>query len=126
MQRQFSNNLRNKGLKEISVLGHTKFSISSLREGRITPVPKHFTEQDHFTKNMKFSMQEWCSLKYQTPDSNVIDKGERNGGCGILGMSIPFVLVNLLKLVYYRVPAHSEHNLFSFLFHLTFIKINIF
>ena len=46
-----------------------RHSVSQPRENKITPVSRHFTEKGHSVKDMKFSVLEWCSLKYHRPDS---------------------------------------------------------
>ena len=38
------------------------------KENRITPVSKHFTDKGHSVNDFRFSILEWCSLKYNTPN----------------------------------------------------------
>ena len=62
---------------------------------------------------MKFSALEWCSLN-NTHQALIIEKRERNCGCGILGLSIPLTLISLFRLIHYHIFAHSEHTLLIF------------
>ena len=45
------------------------------KENRSTPVSKHFTNKSHSVNDLRFSILEWCSLKYNTPEH--IKKFER-------------------------------------------------
>ena len=41
-------------------------SVKKPKENRITPVSKHFTDKGHSVNDLRFSILEWCSLKYNT------------------------------------------------------------
>ena len=43
-------------------------SVKKPKENRITPVSKHFTDKGHSVNDLRFSILEWCSLKYNTPN----------------------------------------------------------
>ena len=43
-------------------------SVKKPKESRSTPVSNHFTDKGNSVNDLRFSILEWCSLKYNTPN----------------------------------------------------------
>ena len=52
-------------------------SVKKPKDNRITPVSKHFTDKGHSVRDLRFSILEWCTLKYNTPKPEHRKKCER-------------------------------------------------
>ena len=52
-------------------------SVKKPKDNRITPVSKHFTDKGHSVRDLRFSILEWCTLKYNTPNPEHRKKCER-------------------------------------------------
>ena len=46
-----------------------KLSVNKLKDSRMTPVSKLFTEKGHSVKDMQYSILEWYTPKYNTPST---------------------------------------------------------